>query len=159
MASVRLAKFVQILKSEGVEDEDFLKAVTEAAEEIYEKMPTGEVAKRGPSNYNLFYAAENARLKKENPKMSGAERKLQINTAWSAQKKTRKPVAQADPAAGVAVAVVEKKTKKPLTGFNLFVQNKVKIEKVPMGEASKIWKGLSDEAKAEWKQKAVAAAL
>jgi len=96
-------------------------------------------------------------LKKENPKMSGAERKLQINTAWSSQKKTWKPVAQAAPAAGVAIA--EKKTKKPPTGFNLFVQNKVKIEKVPLSEASKIWKDLSDSAKAEWNQKATAAAL
>jgi hypothetical protein len=48
------------------------------------------------------------------------------------------------------------KGKKPSSGFNLYVQHRTKVDKVPLPEASKEWKPLSDEEKAPWIAKAKA---
>lgn len=46
--------------------------------------------------------------------------------------------------------------KKKMTGYNLFVQDKVRNDKVSLPDASKMWSVLSNELKTVWKNKAAA---
>jgi len=184
-ADNRFEQFVSFIKKEGFDlDDETTKIIQDAINKIYLDTPVtktkatkatkAKVAKTTnakKTNYQKFVTSETARLKKEDPTMTGVDRKKQISTAWKAfspQEKKDYVSHVSDNDSGsespVDVAVKSPKTKK-LSGYNLYMREKMTSLKETSGsvngkdrlrEVAASWKSLSDDEKKEMNLKAKA---
>jgi hypothetical protein len=181
----RFEQFVSFIKKEGIDlDDETTKIIQEAINKIYLETPvTKGKAKKTKAvkttqgkktSYQNFVTSETARLKKEDPTMTGITRKTQISAAWKALSPQEKKDyvsdvsdndSDSDSPAPVDVEVKSSKPKK-LSGYNLYMREKMNSLKETSGsgtnskeklkEVGVSWKNSSDDEKKEWNQKAKA---
>jgi len=179
-ADNRFEQFVSFIKKEGIDlDDETTKIIQDAINKIYLDTPVTKdkvvkTTKAKKTSYQKFVTSETARLKKEEPTMTGVDRKKQISTAWKALSPKEKKEYVSDVSdvsdndsgseSPVDVEVKSPKTKK-LSGYNLYMREKMTSlkEKSDSGngkdrlkEVAASWKSSSDDEKKEWNQKAKA---
>jgi hypothetical protein len=171
----RFEQFVSFIKKEGIDlDDETTKIIQEAINKIYLetpiKAPKVKASKDKDSNvkkvtsYQKFVTSETARLKKEDPTMTGVDRKTQISAAWKAlsPKDKKDYVSDNDTCSDSPVEPKSPQSPKKITGYNLYMKEKMKSLKETSGtngkerlkEIGASWKSLSDDEKKEWNQKA-----
>jgi len=177
-ADNRFEQFVSFITKEGIDlDDETTKIIQDAINKIYLDTPvkttkdTVVKTKKATNSYQKFVTSETARLKKEEPTMTGVDRKAQISTAWKALSPKEKKEYVSDVSdndsgseSPVDVEVKSPKTKK-LSGYNLYMREKMTSLKETsdsgngkdrLKEVAASWKSSSDDEKKEWNQKAKA---